>query len=151
MDRRAPERSEEVDVGEARSIVEAFYEKFNQGDLEATRPYFAEDMENISPTGTLHGWEAFRAFAQVFQMASPDAKLVAGTWVEDGNLVATEGTFAGTFTGPLQSPQGEVPPTGASFELPFVEINEIVDGRIKSHRTYYDQMRFMAALGLTPS
>ena len=138
-------------MGEARSIVEAFYEVFNHNDLEGARRYFTDDVESIDPTGVQNGFDAFKAFAEVFKVASPDATLVAKTWIEDGDLVATEGTFAGTFTGPLRSPQGEMPPTGASFELPFVEINQIVDGKIRSHRTYYDQMSFMAAIGLMPA
>jgi len=31
-----------------------------------------------------------------------------------------------------------------------VEINEATGGRISSHRVYYDQMAFLAALGLAP-
>lgn len=138
-------------MGEARSIVEAFYEAFNRNDLESARRYFAEDMEGVDPSGVQRGFDAFKAFAEVFKTASPDAKLVAKNWIEQGNLVACEGTFAGTFTGPLRSPQGEMAPTGASFELPFVEVNEFEDGKVKSHRTYYDQMSFMTAMGLAPA
>jgi steroid delta-isomerase-like uncharacterized protein len=137
-------------MGEARSIVEGFYEAFNRNDLDAAQAFFAEDVESVDPSGTRRGYGEFRAFANVFKEASPDAKLTPTTWVEQGNLIATEGTFAGTFTGPLRAPQGEMPPTGASFRLPFIEINEIRDGKIQSHRTYYDQMTFMAAMGLMP-
>lgn len=137
-------------MGESRSLVEAFYEAFNRGDLDGTRQYFSDDMENTDPSGTLHGWDAFRGFMEGFKTASPDARLIATNWIEDGNVVAVEGSFAGTFTGPMRSPSGEVPPTGRSFELPFVEVNETEGGRIKGHRVYYDQMGFLSALGLMP-
>ena len=37
---------------------------------------------------------------------------------------------------------------GKSFELPYVEINVARGGRLASHRVYYDQVSFMAALGI---
>lgn len=137
-------------MGEARSVVEGFYDAFNRGDLDGVRQYFAEDTENVDPTGTLRGWEAFRQFIQGFKDASPDAKLVARRWVEEGPVVVAEGLFEGTFTGPLRSPAGELPPTGKSYALPFMEINEVEGGRITKHRVYYDQVSFMAALGVQP-
>lgn len=134
-------------MGEGRSVVEAFYEAFSRGDLEAARATMSDDIENVDPTGTIRGWEAFRQFIQTFKDASPDCRLVARRFVEDGNLVANEGSFEGTFTNALRSPAGELPPTGQRFELPFAEFNEIEDGRIKRHTVYYDQMALLTALG----
>jgi hypothetical protein len=70
--------------------------------------------------------------------------------IEDGNLAAGEGRFVGTFTGPLQTPQGELQPSGKAFDLPFAEVNVVEGGKITEHRVYYDQMAFMAALGAMP-
>src|SRR6266508_5487920 len=114
----------------ARELVERFYDAFNRGDLDAAQECFADDMENVDPTGELHGWDAFRQFVEVFKTASPDSRLNPRTWIDGGDVVAVEGTFTGTFTGPLTTPQGEVPPTGRPFELSFVEINEATGGRI---------------------
>ncbi len=111
----------------------------------------SEDVENIDPTGTIRGRDNFRQFIEVFKVASPDARLEARNVIEDGPRAVIEGVFTGTFTGPLRSPQGEVPPNGKSFELPFAEINEVKDGKVKSHRVYYDQVAFMTALGLMPA
>ncbi|HEY3259843.1 MAG TPA: ester cyclase [Pseudonocardiaceae bacterium] len=137
-------------MARTRELVEKFYDAFNNGDLDAARQYFDEDMENVDPTGTLNGWDAFRQFVAVFKASMPDARLNAKVWIDGGAVVAIEGTFTGTFTNPLPSPQGEIPPTGKSFELPFVEINHAPSGRITSHRVYYDQMAFLAALGVMP-
>jgi ketosteroid isomerase-like protein len=49
------------------------------------------------------------------------------------------------------TPQGELPPTGKSFELPYMEINEVEGGRVTSHRVYYDQLSFLSALGVPTS
>lgn len=137
-------------MGESRSLVERFYDAFNRGDLDAARECVTEDLENTDPTGTIRGWDAFRVFIQTFKDASPDATLTANRWIEEGDSVASEGAFRGTFTAPLRSPGGDLPPTGQPFELPFAEFNRIEGGRIKIHRVYYDQLGFLTALGAMP-
>ena len=133
-----------------RELVERFYDLFNRGELDAARECFSDEVENVDPSASLRGWEAFRQYIEVFKMASPDSRLNAKTWIDGGDVVAVEGSFTGTFTGPLASPQGDVPPTGKSFDLPFVEVNEARGGRITSHRVYYDQTSFLTALGIMP-
>jgi ketosteroid isomerase-like protein len=144
------EHEEEVDVAGARDLAEGFYDAFNRGDLDAAREYFSDDVENWDPSGTLRGWESFRQYIGVFKEASPDSKLNVKTWIDGGDVVAMEGTFTGTFTNPLPTPGGELKPTGEPFEVLFVEVNEARGGRITSHRVYYDQMAFLAALGAMP-
>ena len=138
-------------MGEARSTVERFYEAFNNGKLEEARDVVSDDLENVDPTGSIRGWDAFFQYISTFKSAIPDARLNAKNFVESGNTVVTEGTFSGTFTNPLMTPQGELPPTGKSFELPYMEINEVEGGRVTSHRVYYDQLSFLSALGVPTS
>jgi len=57
---------------------------------------------------------------------------------------------AGTHTGPLATPQGEVPPTGRTLQLPICLGFEVAAGRITSNHAYYDQMTLAAQLGLLP-
>ena len=64
--------------------------------------------------------------------------------------IAVEGTFRGTFTGPLPTPQGEAPPTGNRFALDFVDVFEVRSGQFSAQRVYYDQMALMSQLGLMP-
>jgi predicted ester cyclase len=137
-------------MGEARTAVEAFYDAFSRGDIDAALDARTEDIGNVDPSGTIRGRDAFRQFVESFKAASPDAKLNLKTLLEDGNVSASEGTFTGTFTGPLRMADGEILPTGNAFELWFVEINEVENGKIRKHRVYYDQMAFLAALGVQP-
>jgi predicted ester cyclase len=71
--------------------------------------------------------------------------------VEDGERAAVEGTFTGTHTGTLAAPQGEIPATGRTIELPYVDVFEARAGRIAAHRVYYDQMVMLSQLGLAPA
>lgn len=135
-------------MGEARSLVEGYYEAFNKGDMEAARPLFTKDVSAVDAAGTQEGFDDFREFLEVFLRAAPDASLTPVSWVEQGNIVATEGLFRGTFTGPLASDDGDIEPTGMAFNVPFLEINEVQDGRIRHHRVYYDQIVMLTQMGI---
>ncbi len=140
-------------AGELQSVVERFYEAFNRGDFEAVTEVFAPDVETTDPgLGTaVRGVEAWTGYGKVFKRALPDARLNLRSAVESGDTVAVEGKFTGTFTAPLMSPQGEVPPTGRAIDVPYSDFFTIRDGRIVSHRVYYDQVELGTQLGLTPS
>jgi predicted ester cyclase len=69
---------------------------------------------------------------------------------EIGDTAIAEGNFVGTHTGPLATPNGAVPATGRRMDLPFSDFFEVKDGKVISHRVYFDQMALMAQLGLLP-
>jgi predicted ester cyclase len=74
-----------------------------------------------------------------------------GHVVESQDDVVVEGVYSGTHTGPLATPDGqEIAATDKSVNVPYVTMFEVRDGRIASHRAYWDQMAFMAQLGLMP-
>jgi predicted ester cyclase len=66
-----------------------------------------------------------------------------------GDYIIFEGVSRGTFTGPLASPEGDIPPTGRSVVLKFVFIAKVTqEGLIEEDRTYFDTADFMRQLGL---
>jgi ketosteroid isomerase-like protein len=85
------------------------------------------------------------------QAALPDARLNLVSALAAGETVAVEGRFTGTFTAPLATPQGEVPPTGRTIDVPYADFFTVRDGRIIAHRVYYDQVQLGMALGLMPA
>lgn len=56
----------------------------------------------------------------------------------------------GTNTGPLATPQVEVPATGHKVEIPFCDVHRIEDGKITNGRSYFDMATMMRQLGLLP-
>jgi ketosteroid isomerase-like protein len=68
-----------------------------------------------------------------------------------GDVVVVEGRFAGTFTGPLASADGDIEPTGAIVDLRFADVSRARGGRIVSYHTYYDQLGLLTQLGVTAS
>ena len=67
-----------------------------------------------------------------------------------GEKAFVEGTWRGTHTGTLRTPEGDVPATGREVVDRFAGVIESRDGRFTSVRVYWDMLAFMAQLGLVP-
>jgi steroid delta-isomerase-like uncharacterized protein len=133
------------------SMVHAHYDALNAGDLEAAGAYFADDVETITPGGTLRGKEAFTALGEGFLKAVPDMRHEIVRTFEDGDTIVVEGVYSGTQTGPLESPQGTLPPSGNAFAFPYVDVLQTKDGKCVSHRVYWDNVTFLAQIGAIPA
>jgi predicted ester cyclase len=105
------------------------------------------DADFRSPVGEIHGKDSIRAFLGGFDAAFPGAQFSVDHVIEAGSLVAVEGVYRGTHSGPLMTPDGgSLPPTGRSVAAPFATIFQVADARITSHRPYWDVAGFMAQL-----
>ena len=132
-----------------REVAESYYAALERNDIDAALAFFGDDGELVSPSGPMRGPDQIGRFLTGFGTAFPDARFNLGVTVEVGNTVAEEGTYSGTHTGPLMTPDGqEIPPTGKTVHAPFAAFSEVVDGKIVSQRVYWDQLGFMAQLGL---
>ena len=138
-------------MSEARDLAQAHYQAFNERDFSRAKDIYSPDVVTVEPgSGRIDGLDAFLAHTQVFLTAFPDAHLDMLTLTDGQHRVVIEGTFAGTHTGPLPSPGGELPPTGRSLRLAICDVWEVEAGRVSRHHVYYDQMSFLTQLGLIP-
>ena len=129
-----------------------FYEAFDAGDADAVLSVFSDELETTDPgMGTVHGHGPFREYIETLKRAVPDARAVIEGMYDDGDVVVVEGRFAGTFTGPLASPDGDIDPTGATVDLRFADVSRARDGKIVSYHTYYDQLGLLTQLGVMDS
>lgn len=104
-----------------------------------------------TPQGTTKGHEAVEAFWDAFQTAFPDNRVRLRAVLEDGEVVAEEGVFTGTNTGPMSLPDGSVAPaSGAAIELPYAGVYTVRAGRIVETRYYWDQIAMLGQLGMLP-
>jgi len=132
-----------------RSTVQAFYEAFGEGDLDAAMAVFADDVRVTDPDlGTVEGRVALRGYLNGLKAPLPDARADIERTFEAGDTVIVEGRFRGTNTGPLAGPDGELPPTGRAVDLPFADFSQLSEGKIVEYRTYYDQATLFTQLGL---
>jgi steroid delta-isomerase-like uncharacterized protein len=137
-------------VSEARDLAEAHVRAFNERAWSRAAEIYAPDLVFVEPGGTIRGIDGFLGHGQGFVAAFPDSQMEVTALIDSGGHAVAEGVYCGTHTGPLATPQGEVPPTGRALRLPICLVFEVTAGRIASNHAYYDQMTFAAQLGLLP-
>jgi ketosteroid isomerase-like protein len=138
-------------MGEAREVMDRVTEKIFSNDREGLSQVYAEDAVAETPDqGTVSGREGVLDWALEFLVAFPDASYEPGREHEAGDTAIDEGYFVGTNTGPLKTPEGEIPATGKSVRVRACDLATVENGQVTSHRFYFDQMEFLTQLGLVP-
>ena len=132
-----------------KQVVERHIAAFNARD-EAGYPWTA-DFEFVVPGTTLKGREEGLAFIRGFWEAFPDARLELVRLISEGPVAAGEGTFAGTHTGVMRTPTGEVEPTGRRVEFGWMALYGLAGDSLSSEHLYFDQATLLGQLGLMPS
>jgi ketosteroid isomerase-like protein len=142
----------ESEMGEARAVMDRVTDAAFSGDVEALRDCYADDVTAVTPdAGELQGPEAIIGWIAQFTEAMPDARWESVYKHEAGDTAIDEGYVVGTNTGPLQLPTGEtLAATGKRVRVRGSDAATVQNGRITSHRFYYDQMEFLGQLGLAP-
>ncbi|MBD0347640.1 MAG: ester cyclase [Thermoleophilia bacterium] len=134
------------------NVVDKRRETINRHDAEAFAALYAADAVVTDPMypEPLRGSEAVEKDIADFVTAFPDLEASFARPILDGTKHAFEITMNGTHTGPLIGPDGEIPATNRTIELPvgvFATLDE--DGRIREERRYYDVASLLGQLGLT--
>ena len=138
--------------GELTKLVKQHYTNVSEGQIEHDRDILSVEIVHVhAAIGTVSGIEAFLAFVSGFKQAFPDLHWDVREFVEGPGIVVVEGVVLGTNTGPMIGPTGLLPATGRRVELPFCDIWKVRNGRIVENRIYYDQVTFLAQLGLLKS
>jgi steroid delta-isomerase-like uncharacterized protein len=134
-------------VGTPADVATQYFEALSSGEVDAAVALVAEDADFRTPTGPLPGREAIRGYLGAIDKAFPEASYRIDTLVESTATVAAEGLYVATHAGPLPLPDGSLlAATGRTVSSPFVTMLRIVDGRIVSHRPYWDLAGFLAQL-----
>jgi ketosteroid isomerase-like protein len=50
----------------------------------------------------------------------------------------------------MVSPEGTIPASGKTIDLPFADYFGVKGGKVVNHRTYWDQATLMGQIGATP-
>lgn len=139
-------------MGDNRSLLERYVERYNAGDLDTVMDLYAEDAVQVMPDGTFEGRSAIRERLARDLNACPDAAYTVRTFIEHGDTFADEWTFTGTHTGPFRLADGtEVPPTGKRVEVTGMELVRLRDGKIIIDNLYYDNAAVLVQFGLIPA
>ncbi|HEX6229515.1 MAG TPA: ester cyclase [Solirubrobacterales bacterium] len=136
---------------ETRSPTEIARELFetllNRRDVDALRPYWADDLVEEMPTGTYRGPdEMARYFAEVFA-ALPDFHIEPERIVGDEETVFVRWRMTGTFSG---APWEGIEPTGDRIEVLGMDCFTFRDGKVVHNVVVFDQLGFGQQIGMLP-
>jgi ketosteroid isomerase-like protein len=134
-------------MSQLQQMLETHYAGVNAGDLDLALSVFDPKCETMTP----HGAMELRAMGEAFRTAAPDNRLKAIRTIEAGDTIIVEGEYSGTHTGPLAGPNGTIPATGRAFSFPYCDVLQARDGKFVSHHIYWDNVTFLAQLGLLPN
>lgn len=140
------------DMAAAREVMDSLTEAFFARNYDDVRRLYAADAVIEAPdAGELKGGDEVIDYMRGFFDAFPDARFESLRSLECGDTAVDEGRFVGTNTGALRMPNGdEVPATGRPVSVRSCDIATVENGRVTSHRFYFDQMDLLTQLGLAP-
>ena len=113
--------------------VEEFYAGVTAGDFDRAFGIFAEDVVTVEPAlGRSASLAEWREYDEAFKAACPDARFVLRSTSQQGDRIAAEGSFRGTFAAPLRTPLRELQPTGRSFDEDFAHFSSSAMAELSS-------------------
>jgi steroid delta-isomerase-like uncharacterized protein len=133
-------------------VVRQMMQAINDHDRDAVVSLVASSFQQVDvATGqTYDGPAGMGEYYDFWLGAFPDGRVELTNLVASGDTVVTEYTGRGTNTGPLRTPEGEIPPTGRSVELAMCDVSRVEGGKIVAARSYYDSSSLIRQLGLLP-
>jgi ketosteroid isomerase-like protein len=136
----------------AREAFEKGTATFNAHDLDGFTEVLADDVVFKAPGGVQgKGKTDCAAFFGSWFAAFPNARVeVEAVHIID-DLAVEEGTFRGTQTGVLHAPTGDIPPTGRSVEVDYIQVLRFRDGKHISFHLMFDRLAMLEQLGLVPT
>ena len=132
-------------------IVMKFQQAYDNRDATAIAQLYTEDATYFvsGEAEPIHGRAAIEQNQIDFFRAFPDLT------VKFTNIFTSKGQFCvewiskGTHTGPLATPEGDIPPTERTVEFKGAFFANLTpEGSVTEDRTYYDTASFMTQLGL---
>lgn len=133
-------------MSEPREVVARAHAAANADDHEQHLNLYAEDALITTPGNHSAGRDSIGDFARTWQKACPDAQVIVGNQIVDGNMVAEEFTFDGTHTETLALPDGDIPATHRHLIVRGALFMRVEEGKIVSERVYLDELDIMSQL-----
>ena len=139
-------------MGQAREVMDRLMTAMGSKDKETLARCYATDAVAYTPDkGELGGRDAITSYLFAFWEAMNDVRYEYTAKFEAGDAAINDGVVVGTNTGPLRMPSGDtLPMTGKTLRIRSCDVVTVEGGEITSHHFYFDQVEFLAQLGLMP-
>jgi predicted ester cyclase len=125
---------------------------FNAHDIDGFREVLADDVIFQAPGGMRgEGKAACAGFFGGWFTAFPDAHVEVHNVRFFDDVAVEEGTFTGTHQGILQTPAGDIPPTGRSVAIDYIQVLRFRDGKHVSFNLVFDRLQMLEQLELIPA
>ena len=135
-------------MADLKAHATALVDAFNDGDLDRYMELFGDGVYSELATGQTVSGDEMRATLAAWRTAFPDVRGEITSTLQIDDTVVQEITWNGTHTGPMMTPEGEIPPTGAQQTTRAVIVSEYEGDQLKEARQYFDMLNLMAQLGL---
>ena len=134
-------------------VVDDLIDAFNKDDWQRFSAGVARDVR-YEETGTqrrVQDRDAYVQLCQGWKQAFPDTKGTIRNTVANGNTVATEVTWEGTHTGPLEGPGGTLPPSGKQIAVQAAFWFTFQESQIQEIHHHLDVLRLLQQIGAIPT
>jgi steroid delta-isomerase-like uncharacterized protein len=135
-----------------RGAFERGTDTFNAHDINGFAEVLADDVVFEAPGGMRgEGKQACAEFFGSWFSAFPDAHVDVHTVHIIDDVAVEEGTFTGTHDGVLHTPTGDLPPTGRSVAVGYIQVLRFREGKHVSFHLMFDRLAMLEQLGLVPA
>jgi predicted ester cyclase len=139
-------------ASDVRRIFEMETNAFNAHDVSAFADNTAEDVTTRAPgVGELTGKQAVTAFYRSWLDAFPDARVEVGAVHFLDDRAVEEGVFIGTHRATLRGPAGELPATGRSVRVEYIQVLRFRGDKVASFHLVFDRVEMLEQLGVMPT
>jgi steroid delta-isomerase-like uncharacterized protein len=143
-------KREEAVIADHRQASRSLLEAFATGNFDIYDSIIAADFIDHDPQNpfatAMRGPQLMRATATLYRTAFPDLVLTIEAQYEDGDIVITRGTLAGTQAGELPG----LPATGRHATIGGVQIDRFDGDKITESWRYWDSLGMLQQLGAVP-
>lgn len=134
-------------------IIRRAYEVAEKVDIKGWVDCFTSDGTftdmsiNVTFRGP-NGPNGLGCTVEKFARAFPDMHRELYRFFTVGDVVIVELALQGTHKGPLELPEGTIPPTGKRMNAPCCDVFRLVNGKIQSFNCYPSGTVVLAQLGI---
>ena len=122
---------------------------YNEKDWDRARAALAPEVvyEEVGTHRKLKGVDDVLTAWKGWATAISDSRATFQSELVSGNTAVLEITWTGIHDGPLQTPNGEIAPTGKKIELRAIQVVDVANDRVKSVRQYFDMGTLLQQIG----
>jgi ketosteroid isomerase-like protein len=136
----------------AREAFERGTDTFNAHDIDGFAAVLADDVVFQAPGGMRgQGKSVCVEFYGGWLSAFPDGHVEVHDVHFIDDVAVEEGTFSGTHNGILHTLTGEIPPTGRSVSLDYIQVLRFRNGKHVSFNLMFDRLLMLEQLDLMPA